>query len=372
MSVPSNWSKKTLSVLALLTMVGIASAQSPPVAPVSGEVQHYTLDLESGAIFEGAPATPDASVVSFSNTTMSSLTYPQFPFQEDVDWGVKASGLSGLVDSIRIGYATSALDPSVGGPGAALIVRLYSGTTGNCATNPGEPGTLARALHLSGMPSSKTGAIVPIVLTIDLGDDAAFVPDGPIGWSYETLDSKTGPLLIVVGIDNTSTVDKLDSYAILPTLPAICTGSFNVQFAGVSSFYLALSEIDNSTPASATVRNGNDVNPLDYVVTHLPVVGQSFQATIGVDPSVPISILALSEFSSAGVPNPFGPGELLLALDPYVPIIDISNGAHSLLVPVDVSMLGKPVYTQGFRVEIDTNGDVVFSARNGVDLVVGT
>ena len=136
----------------LLTAGSPAQVSSPPVVQIDTPLQQFRLDLATGEILSEAPAAngPDAPVASFSNTSFAGAFAPLLALEEVVDFGVKNTGLTGIVDTATFGYGTTLLDPAVGGPGASLSFRLYQGTQGSCAASPSEPGTLLRTFSLTG------------------------------------------------------------------------------------------------------------------------------------------------------------------------------------------------------------------------------
>ena len=86
-------------------------------------------------------------------------------------------------------------------------------------------------------------------MTINLGTQSFFLPDGPIGWSYTNSDGLTAPLLVDVD-PSRGTANALDHYAPPPASPASLAQTFTLGPGGLSndpkenSFYLQLFEND--------------------------------------------------------------------------------------------------------------------------------
>ena len=123
--------------------------------------------------------------------------------------------------------------------------------------------------------------------------------------------------------------------------------------------------------AAVDVRNGTDVNPIDYTAAAPPVLGEDWHASISLAPTVGVStlltVLALSE-AGPTAPLPLFGGELLV-LPPVV--LDVQLGAHVLALPFDPALAGGEVATQGMKVELLASGDVELVLTNALDLVFG-
>jgi len=119
-------------------------------------------------------------------------------------------------------------------------------------------------------------------------------------------------------------------------------------------------------PASCTVRNGHGINPLDFACVTPPVLGGTWRTAIATPAGTVASVIALAPLTSPGIPNPFGPGELLVAPAPFY--LHVALGAHSIPVPPTPSLVGAFVPSQGFRV----NGAFAIEALNALDLVLST
>jgi hypothetical protein len=74
-----------------------------------------------------------------------------FPAGDEIfDWGVKECLGTSFVTRLAIGYSTTVLDPSLGGPGATFRIALYKGTTGF-----GLLGVELAAFDLQGLPGTQ-------------------------------------------------------------------------------------------------------------------------------------------------------------------------------------------------------------------------
>jgi hypothetical protein len=193
------------SLVALLVAASgsFAGARGLESLPVTGPPRHFdaVYDLASGVLTIQDPGHAPASglrgmqnavVTCFSNAaTVGSLALP-LAGEEWIDWGVKDCDTTGVVETIRLGYASRALDSAGGG---ALQFALYSGTQGFGAAL----GTEIVRVDLAGLPGND-GSFPPgsfVAFTFDITFVPALnVPDGKLGWGYVNTDGDTGPLLI--------------------------------------------------------------------------------------------------------------------------------------------------------------------------------
>ena len=122
--------------------------------------------------------------------------------------------------------------------------------------------------------------------------------------------------------------------------------------------------------SSTTCRNGSGVNPVDYTVISLPVIGTSYSASIATNVATVATVVGVDQPAPAPFLLPgLASGEILLALSPAL-FLHPANGIHSIPVPNDPALIGIPLSTQGFRIEL--TGIVPMAlALNGIDLVVG-
>lgn len=125
-----------------------------------------------------------------------------------------------------------------------------------------------------------------------------------------------------------------------------------------------------STTASCSFRNGNGVNPAEYSCTTTPVIGTAWLSSIVTVPTTIQTVVALGLGGpSAGVPSPFGTGELLIGLAP-APALNLALGTHSVGVPADAAIAGLAIPSQGFRVDLPGTR-LMISALNAQDLTLG-
>lgn len=335
------------------TFVGPPTAVAAPV-PVS------TAGGPPAPLGAGSTSVPAA----FDNGSCETLFWAApAPNEAWMDFGVKATGLSGIVTGATLGYVTTSLDADAGGAGAAFGFELRAGATGF-----GDVGTVVTSLSFTGLPGSPDGVTpTAYALQIDLSGSVACIPDGPLGWAFlEQGDAgSTGPILTQVGGCPSGTLDGVDAY-FGPPDPANYMTTFTFGQPDIASFSLTLDEDDGSTVASATPRN--TTNPPGFSVQTLPVLCSTVDCTVVLDPGgQPISIVAAGAPDLQGTPSFFGTGDLLISLIP-APVLDIATGSHVLPVPPKAGYIGQTITVQGFR--IGPAGSI--DALNAVDLVIGT
>jgi len=359
-----------LTSLCLASLCTAPAAQLGDTLPYQGELQRFELDWATGEIKRtsgGFNPGEDAPLITYANDFTVGLYFPAPGPDEHVDWGVKNGNSSGFMSSFELAYGTSTLDTSVGGPGAAFTVTLYSGTLGFC--NPNDPGTVVGTFVFSGLPSSPDGFAYGFGMTVDLSSASLPMPDGPIGIGYSGGDGTSGPMLIQVGCCNTGTVDAVDVHK-APASQGPCkqTGYYSPQ--GNTSFYLTITEDSAGATASATINNGNGVNQVAFNPTNNPVLGTTWQSTVSYTLSTVLSAVAYSAAPATPSPFPLGaPGELLIPIVP-LPFLQISTtGQHAIPIPADPIWTGTKLYTQALRVEFLP--PTLLEPLNGIDLVLG-
>ena len=197
------------SALALSPAAQFQTTTLPANTPVQRVSISY--DLNTGAIVPASPQTPGATqapqrgvfpttvadVICFENLTSGTNLTTGLAGEEWIDWGVKDCAGSDAITRIELLYATGAIDASMGGPGAALELALYEGTTGFGAALGSE---LIR-LPLLGLPAGDGTGFFVFAITIDFiggGIVAPNLADGKIGWGFTFLDGLTGPMLVPV------------------------------------------------------------------------------------------------------------------------------------------------------------------------------
>ena len=371
-----------LSILPALAGLGVlATAQTTQIATpqnamqfFEGPVQHYNLDYATGKLTHlgemqqvptntqaaSAPAyVNDCNVSSFTATGTNEL----------IDWGVKAGGLTTLVDSFSFGYATDAVDPSIAGPGATLEVAFYEGATGI-----GNIGTEVARFSFTGLPGSTTGGIAGFFLTTTLPVGFCLA-DGPIAYGYCSSDVNTGPILVDVTVcSGNGTIDGFDSWT-CPASSGTYIGSFNFMTPNIASFFMVINEDDGTDLATTAVNNGLGGNPVAATDGGTPPV---INATwpLSVDPASAGYTMSVGFFGIGSFPA----GTLVLAggqeviadiasFGPPIEVLQNPPGSNQYPLPIvcDVGLIGLPVTFQG----ILFGGTVPFALTNGVEAVVG-
>ncbi len=127
---------------------------------------------------------------------------------------------------------------------------------------------------------------------------------------------------------------------------------------------------DTITPASTAARNGPaPINPDGFVSVTDPVVGGVWNSTIDiVTPGALGSIIAIA--LGGPVDSIFLSGTVageLLCLPPFVSPFNIAAGIHAIGIPVDCSLLGATLCTQGATF---VSGAVTL--QNAIDITIGT
>ena len=369
--------------LALLALASVGFAQSQSTAELSprsidritGPVQHYTLNYKTGKLakLDGAVAVPTSKQAVAAPTYVNDCTSGSFsgtgPVDELVDWGVKAGGLTGLVDSFSFGYATDAVDTGIGGPGASVEVAFYTGTTGF-----GTLGTEVARFSFTGLPGASMPGFAGFILTVT---DADFcLPDGPIGYGYCSSDAgTTGPLLIDETLCAANGITTgFDVY----TCPGPVGGYVGTFTFGSTpsddSFFMVINEDDGTEVATTAVNNGSGANPILASDGGVPaVLGGTWPVTIDNTAGYTTSVGLMTVGS-------LPPGTLFLVGGEV--IVDVTNpngfvltnnvlGAgindHSEAVPKTLSLLGVDLTFQGLLF----GGITPYQLTNGIDLHVG-
>lgn len=364
-----------------LAQQGTTSSERLPVELVPGAVvqlppYHYDATTGTGS-FVASPTqigggTQKALVTCYSNSNFSG-SFATVPLNNEwVDWGDKACGTTLFVEGFQIGYGTRANDPSIGGPGASVTISLYQGTSGGGSAFLG---TNIATFALTGLPGTTTpGSAAAFSLNVTITSGAIPVGDGDIGWGYVGVDNVTGPLLVLTsGVcfttpdPVTGTEDCFDRFTAPASVgPYLGTSTFTT--AGRASFWLTLSEHDGSSTTSMVV-NGTGVNPLLYTEVAPPILSQPWATTIDTT-SFPGAVATAIAFCD----DPFGPvmigaGELLVDVSsPSLLFIDVALGSHVNMAPMDLSLIGNPIHTQGSIFDPSSGGLVLV---NGIDFTLG-
>lgn len=343
-----------------------------PVGPVPAI---YHLDLDTGQesflgpVPQHSGGVQAVTATCFDNTydvgVADALLYPAD--HELMDWGVKLCGGSGYVDQITIGY--SSLAPlSTGG---SLTIRLYEQALGW-----GNPGTLRFELTLTGLPSDPTSGIfaIPFTYTIELGSQSFYLPDGPIGWSFENHDNLTGPILVDATLAN-GVQNFFDVYTPGPATSVSYDGTYFLPPGGVSmdplenSFWIRINE--NTVTSTAVTLPGTIDNTQNLSATTSPFVNATWTAEIDTFnfPGTSLTALAIAPQRLSGAILP-GLGELIpnVTLPATRLFLEAPGTPFALAIPNDPGLLGRVFYAQGWFTGAITSARLT----NGLELTIGS
>lgn len=316
---------------------------------------HVVHDVWSGRTTVRSLATPQGAELAlgtpcFDNSDQLVPDDPQYVVanigEELLDWGVKDCNGAGLIESFTIRYRSGAVDPSLGGPGAALSVALFRDSRGF-----GVPGFELFRRTLTGLPA-RISSVPSVLLTFDFGDHPLRLQDGRIGWSVMQLDGQTGPELVRAPRPELGTIDALDLYA-GPAAAGNYVGTFNYGgcaapgFGPCASLWLQIEEIDESELASSTSVNGSGANPNVLSELQPARLGQVWAMHFDLTgfPGTTSTNLFVSLGGTLPIPTPVG--ELLIAPGQILRPPLSANGTHLVAIPFDLSLAGIVLHTQG-------------------------
>ncbi len=291
--------------------------------------RHMTYDYaDHKVVRHGTPDKRFVATFCYVNTDTIGLFTSTSVGTEYIDWGIlggtattQCAGLSDIVSSFNFAYATSSLDTSVAGPGAALTLTFYTSWTGFGADSGNCPVASFAFTGLPGFSGSSTGIGAAYAFTVDLSGGFEFcMPDGRFGYGYRG-DGNTGPLLCLTGDGAggrepaTGNSDVFDVWA--PDTKGVNVGSF--FFGGppnnFSSWYGQVARADLSgSPASVTIRNDPfGCNPLNSLICCPAPLGGTLSATIFCPPGYLLAFVFAFDTAFAGIK--LGGGQVLLCLD---------------------------------------------------------
>lgn len=395
MMVPS---KSLIAGLALAAMGTVGNAQTQtdtvPVAKIG--TAKYTMstgELVRGNAVDKTAGTANAfsnidtsgfyGTGSVANSTTGNLL-------EWLDFGTVTTNTgSDIVGGFTFGYGTSVTDPTMGGPGASVLLRFYDGITGFCADSGAAP---TASFSFTGLPGASPGAGAGWLITVDLTGGFEFCSAGVgnnFGFGFTTADDvagdgarDTGPLLCYAGDisdpvnvpDSNGQQDIFDEWDDSPQ-SNICLGTF--FFGGApnnfSSWYLTIETADTTgaATASASFRNGGS-NPGNYIAAGGPVLGGTYSAT-DQSSSGGLGVFIVGYATPLSFPTAYGQllvnvadpgGELLAGFNgPYI----FAGGTATIAVPVpkNLDLCGLALSTQ----TLEFGGGI--RLHNAQDLVVG-
>lgn len=369
-------SRRILLLASLLFAPTLTAQDVPGITriPALGKPQYVLYDLEthtSQRSDQPFPGQPQAlgSGACYANSVDNDVVADAllFPAGDELfDWGIKTCGGSGFVDRIEIGMASMAPQ----GFNGALTLRIYQNAHGFNI-----PGQELLAMNLTGLPSdgptTPGSSLIPYSVMIDLGNQAFFLPDGPIGWSYENPDGLTAPLLRDVTIE-LGTQNFFDVYRPGPASAGNYLGTFNLPPGGASddpfenTFHIEISE--NDVPGTSTVISGVG-NPSNMLSLGPPLLGSGWGArfNLAAFPDVTSTFVFVSYSRLFGFQTPFGE----LIADPAflaTPISVQTGNTHALPIPIQASLLGNVYYGQGCFLSTSQG----LRLTNGFELTVGT
>lgn len=346
---------RVLTISSLLVAPAAAASETPQRVPVSGTPQYFVRHLDRGVTSAAEGSSPgtlcfdnsidqndevDSTMSTAENLADALLTAPG---DELVDWGVKSCGEANLVRSLTVGYGSQA--PI--GIGGSMTVRVYSFTQGF-----GSLGTPVAEIELDELPSDgPTLLLTPRYLTLELGEQSFYLPDGPVGWSFQNSDGMTAPLLVDVQ-PAASTQNWIDWYTPGPATDGNLQDTFSLGAGGASndpfenSLYMQMFEADGGQIAGVQSID-NPANLSALVALNTPVLGQTWQ--LG--------------FDLAGVPGAGDATLVFLSLQPSAPVSTIlgtflispaaiavtieTDDQHDLPILIDPEFLGLPIFVQG-------------------------
>jgi len=297
MMVPS---KFLLGGLALAGLAFTANAQSKETLDSSNfkrvtPVKHMVYDFANQKVVRnGTPQKRFIATFCYVNTDTVGFFTSVSPGYEYIDWGIlggtqttQCAGLSSIVSNFNFAYASSALDTSVAGPGAALTVTFYTNWTGFGADSGNCPVATFAFSGMPGFSGTSTGIGSGYAFTVDLSGGFEFcLPDGRFGYGYRSTDpGQTGPFLCLTGDGlggpepTTGNEDAFDIWA--PDTKGVNVGTF--FFGGppnnFSSWYGQVARADLSgSPAAVTLRNGAP-NVAGSLVCSAAELGSTFNLT---------------------------------------------------------------------------------------------
>jgi len=399
--------KSLFTAFAGLAIASLSSAQVQEVRPVRkvASKDYASYDLNTGRVNKSASAKRAIATFCYSNSdTAGGFGSPsEMNIETVIDWGsmggtatTLCSGLSDIVTGFNFAYATSSVDTSVAGPGAALTLSFYEDYRGFGVDSGNSPIATFAFTGLPAFSGASTGIGSGYFFTVDLtGGFEICIPDGWFGFGYASPEASldmngfanSGPIMCFAGGAGgalyegpTGNLDGVDSW-----LPDTDTGvwSGNFWFGGAplnfTSFYLSVSKADFSgSPSTVGTRNAG-TNTSSYTASTI-LLGGTF--TAGVDLGIAgKATSALFAFDTAFTFNLGPAGRFLLALDiggsgelfsgagifpttPGLPFAGVDG--YALPLPKNVTFCGLILFSQAIVL-----GPPPFAFSNSQDVSVG-
>jgi hypothetical protein len=214
-----------------------------------------------------------------------------------------------------------------------------------------------------------------------LGNDVAAGPPNTLSIRFAQSISDISFVYHQVGTLTPSTIraklagNTVDSFTILwnETLPNnffgfVKTALDELQIDFATDFRLDSLAFNPVGGAGCYPYNGNNVNPASFGCTTLPVLGETWQATVF---NTPNTLLTAIVYAPAGLltPVPLFGGELLV--DPSQPFVAlVGTSSYSLPIPSASSWVGTTLAFQGVRLEL-VSGTPAFVPLNAMVLMLG-
>jgi hypothetical protein len=397
--------KSLFTAFATVAIASMASAQvqtedARPIKKVA-TTRYGTVDLSTGRTeTSSVPVKRATGVFCYVNTdTAGGFGSPsEMNIETIIDWGImggtattQCSGLSDIVTNFNFAYATSSVDTSVAGPGAAMTLSFYNNYAGFGVDSGNAPVATYAFTGLPAFSGASTGIGSGYFFTVDLtGGFEICIPDGSFGFGYASPEASldmngfanSGPIMCFTGGAGgagqeaaTGNWDGVDSW--LPDTTGVWSGNF--WFGGApanfTSFYSAVAKADFSgSPATVGFRNAGS-NVANYTGSPM-VLGGTF--TAAVDLSLTGQVLgALFAFDT---PFTFtlAAGQTVLALDlggsgelfsgSGLPLAGPAFGTvtGSLPLPKNVNFCGLTLFSQALQFGVPP-----FELSNSQDLAVG-
>lgn len=375
--------------LSLASFGATAVHAQRPVRDVDGPIEPVAIDLQEGTMERGAlPVRNPWDTYCFISTDHVGLfTTPLAGESETiVDWGVMGgtastgcTDITSIATRLDFGYATKALDPGVGGPGASVNLSIYTDYEGFGVDSGNMPVASFAFTGLPGLSGSTTGGGAGFFVGVDLSlGFEVWIPNGKVALGFASGDAdagdgfaSTGPILCTVPPyptpdSATGQVDRADAW--LPDTAGVYDGSFGGNENASWMWGVARADLA-AYPATVSFRNGG-TNPPVYTATR-PIMGDTIHASVDLTVTGHLSALIVGFDTAVNIP--IGNGKTLLILDMGETEMLFQTfqpgpiATFSLPVPIHMGNLGKHVYTQGLMVAPGQP----FGLTNAQDFVVG-